>query len=97
MTYQRNETPEPLASEPIKVSILPTKIWIENTIFGQRIVVVQHEGMPSFDYCIFNYRYGYTDNASTWAAAQDMARSLGAVDPIEVRYRQLDPQPKGTS
>jgi hypothetical protein len=73
----------------IEVQILPTKVWIENTIFGQRIVVLQHEGMEPFDYCQFNYRYGYTDNASTWAAAQEMARSLGAMEPIEVRYRQL--------
>jgi hypothetical protein len=76
-------------NEPIKVTILPTTIWIENGIGGERVVVVQHEGMERFDYAIFNYRYGYTDNASTRHAAVECAKSLGATEPIEQRMRAL--------
>lgn len=77
-------------TEPIKVTILPTKIWIESDIFGRRIVVAQHQGMPAFDYCIFNYQYGYTDNASTWANAKAMAIQLGATEPVEHKNRDVD-------
>jgi hypothetical protein len=74
-------------TDELKVTILPTAIWIENTIFGQRIVVAQHEGMDAFDYAVFNYRYGYTDNASTERAAIQCALSIGANEPVEIRQR----------
>jgi hypothetical protein len=44
--------------------------------------------MKPFDYAVFNYGYGYTDNAGTHAAAHAMAVALGAVEPIEHRCRE---------
>lgn len=67
------------------VEILPTQIWIENGICGDRSVVLQHQGMEPFVYARFGYNYAYTSNAGTWDAAQQMALSLGATEPIEVR------------
>lgn len=76
--------------EPVRiVSVLPTRIWIENGMFGDRAVMLQHEGMEAFVYAVFNYRYCYTDNASTFRAAENLARSLGATDPIEHKQRAL--------
>lgn len=78
-------------AEPVMVEVIRPKVWIESTMFGARIVVVHHEGfMAPFDYCQFNYRYGYTDNAGVRAAAIQMALSLGAVEPVDERYR-IDP------
>lgn len=71
------------------IEILPTKIWIENGMGGDRSVVLQHQGMEPFVYATFGYNYAYTDNAGTWAAAQKMALSLGAVEPIEVRQAAM--------
>ena len=67
------------------VEILPTQIWIENGMFGDRSVVLQHQGMEPFVYARFGYNYAYTSNAGTWDAAQKLALSLGATEPIEVR------------
>ncbi len=69
----------------ILVEILPTQIWIENGMFGDRSVVLQHQGMEPFVYARFGYDYAYTSNVGTWDAAQKVALSLGATEPIEVR------------
>ena len=69
------------------VQILPTRIWIESGMCGERVVVMQHEGMHPFDYAIFNYDYAYTSNSGTHAAAESLAISLGAVEPIEHKAR----------
>ena len=45
------------------VEILPTQIWIENGICGDRSVVLQHQGMEPFVYARFGYNYAYTSNA----------------------------------
>ena len=71
-----------VASAPIN-----TRAWIERTMFGQQIVVVQHDGLEPFDYAVFNYRYGYTDNASVRAAAEKLAISMGAKHPITSKMR----------
>ena len=77
-------------TEPIQiVRMLKTAIWVEDDIFGARHVVAQHEGMQPFIYCTFNYGYGYTDNAGTFAAADAMAVSLGATQPVEHRPRAM--------
>lgn len=75
------------------VEILPTKIWIENGICGDRSVVLQHEGCEQFKYATFGYNYAYTSNAGTWEAAQKLARELGATDPIEIRYAEFPTVP----
>lgn len=67
------------------VEILPTEIWIENSVFGQRSVVMQHKGCHPFVYAVFNYDHFYTDNAGTHSAAIALARSLGAPDPVQLR------------
>lgn len=71
------------------VSIVPTKIWIECGIFGERYVVAQHEGYPPFDYAVFNYDYTYTSNAGTLAAATKLAIEIGATEPVEMRSRPI--------
>jgi hypothetical protein len=77
--------------ESITASVLKTEIWIESDLFGGRHVVMQHETLRPFDYCTFNYAYGYTDNASTMNAATKMALSLGATEPVEHRRRRPEP------
>jgi len=67
------------------VEIFPTAIWIESGMFGERSVVLQHQGCEPFVYATFGYDYRYTSSGGTLAAAQALARSLGAVDPIEMR------------
>lgn len=73
------------------VEILPTRIWIEDGICGERVVCLQHEGCEPFDYAVFNYSYAYTCNAGTWEAARNLALSLGATEPIERRHRGFPP------
>jgi hypothetical protein len=69
------------------VSIVPTKVWIENGLGGERHVMIQHEGHGAFTYATFFYNYGYTDNATTHKMATDLAVHLGATEPIEYRQR----------
>ena len=73
--------------KPISVTILPTQIWIESGIFGERYVVMQHQGMEPFDYAVFNYNYAYTSNSGTSHAATALALQLGAVEPIVQKSR----------
>lgn len=73
------------------VEILPTRIWVESSVWGSRSVMLQHEGCEAFAYCTFNYDYRYTSNAGTWAEAHDMARRLGAEEPIEHRNGEFPP------
>jgi hypothetical protein len=75
-------------NEPITVTILPTAVWIEDDICGGRHVMLQHEGMHAFCYASFHYDYAYTSNSGTWAAATELAKALGATEPIERRMRQ---------
>ncbi|TDS82597.1 hypothetical protein EDF71_107233 [Comamonas sp. JUb58] len=77
------------------VKILPTKIWIESDFFGDRHVMVQHEGHKVAQVATVRSCYGYTDNSSTRHLVELIAKSLGAVDPIERRSR--DPFPPATS
>lgn len=65
----------------------PARIWIESGVFGDRSVMVQHEGHAPFPYAVFNYSHRYTSSAATLKEALDAARRLGATDPIEVRPR----------
>ena len=84
-----NEQKLPKPDTHTIVEILPTKIWIESGIFGERVVVMQHDGHEPFDYAVFNYNYAYTSNAGTWEAANKLALWLGATEPIEQRKRKL--------
>jgi hypothetical protein len=72
------------------VKVLPTRIWIESGIMGERVVVAQHEGYEPFDYATFWYDYRYTSNMGTWDAARNLAIALGAVEPVEERHRGFD-------
>lgn len=80
-------------TEAVTVTILPTACWIESDFFGGRHVVLQHEGLEPFTYASFPYDYRYTSNSMTAIAAETVARSLGAVDPIEQRQRPFPPPP----
>lgn len=76
----------------IKISkILERKVWIESDMFGDRHVCVRYEGtgVPSFTYATFHYHHAYTSNYGTLKDAEDLARQLGATDPIEIRNREL--------
>ena len=42
-----------------------------------------------FCYASFGYNYAYTDNATTLSAAESLAKSLGAQEPIEHRTRDF--------
>jgi hypothetical protein len=89
--HLRNQMSE--IKEVTVVKVYPTRIWIENGIGGERIVVVQHEGCDPFDYAVFGYDYRYTSNAGTWEAAHSLALSLGATEPVETRQRGLGAMP----
>jgi len=74
------------------VKVFDRKIWIESDFFGRKHVMIQHndgESLP-FCYCTFNYDYAYTSNGDIKRKAEDMAESLGAVQPIEYKSRPLD-------
>lgn len=72
------------------VNIYKTNVWIESDMMGFRHVVMQHETCHPFTYASFGYDYAYTSNAGTLAAAEKLARELGATDPIEHRHREID-------
>ena len=74
---------------PITVTILPTKVWIESDIVGARHVVLQHEGLEPFTYATFHYDHRYTSYSSTHNAAVDLAKRLGATEPIDIRFREI--------
>lgn len=76
-------------SKATLVKVLPTKVWIESGMLGERVVVLQHEGCDPFDYAVFRYDYRYTSNSGTLNAAESLALDLGATEPIEHRYRKL--------
>ena len=73
------------------VEILPTAVWVESDILGGRSVMLQHQGHAPFRYATFNYNYAYTSNAGTFAAAESLARSLGAGEVVEHRASRAFP------
>lgn len=89
------QDPENLMGLPVVdvVEILPTAIWIEIDLFGGRSVMLQHQDCEPFEYARFGYDYRYTSNSGTHAAATELAKQLGAVEPIEHRSRPLPPMP----
>ena len=73
------------------VDILPTRIWIESDMMGARHVVMHHQDLEEpFTYATFHYDYAYTSNSGTHSAAENLARALGASEPIEHRTRSLE-------
>ena len=77
------------------VEVYPTAIWIESDLFGGQHVMVQHQapGREPFCYASFYYDYAYTSNSSIRAAAERLARQLGASDPVEYRARSFPKRP----
>lgn len=75
------------------VKMLPTRIWVESGMMGERVVVLQHEGCEPFDYATFGYDYRYTSNSGTWDAARSLAIALGATEPVEQRQRKFPQMP----
>lgn len=71
------------------VTILPTKVWIENDFLGGRHVMLQHEGCAPFCYASFFYNYLYTSNSGTLNAAMILARALSGSEHIEMRHREM--------
>lgn len=74
------------------VKVFEKKIWIETDIMGDAHVMVQHDDDKSepFTYCSFFYDHRYTSNSSIRASAINMARSLGAAEPVTVTSRPFD-------
>ena len=73
------------------VKVYKNKVWAESDFFGSKHVMVQSEAPgcePCCD-CSFHYCYGHTDNRSVHDAALRMAVSLGAVEPVEFRMREM--------
>lgn len=75
------------------VEILPTAVWVESDMMGGRSVMLQHEGCEPFEYARFGYDDRYTSNAGTYSAAMELAKQLGAQEPVEQRQRGLPPMP----
>ena len=71
------------------VEILPTAVWVESDAMGSRSVMLQHQGHKLFRYATFFYDYCYTSNAGTFAAAESLARLLGAGEVVEHRRQPL--------
>tara|TARA_B100002049_G_scaffold237323_1_gene228057 strand:+ start:10675 stop:11049 length:375 start_codon:yes stop_codon:yes gene_type:complete len=68
------------------------EIWVESDILGAKHVMVEHTHptQSAFCYCTFNYHHGYTSNAEIARRAIDMAVSLGAKEPVDIKSRTLD-------
>lgn len=80
--------------QPVQiVEILPAAIWLESGIMGGCSVMLQHEGCEPFEYARFGYDYRYTSNGGVMAAATELAKSLGAQEPIERRSKPFPPMP----
>lgn len=73
------------------VKIYERKIWIETDFHGNKHIMVQHQDGENepFCYCSFFYDHRYNSNSITHAAAQNMAKALGAQEPIEYRSRSI--------
>ena len=72
------------------VKVLPTKVWIESDMMGSRHVVLHHQGFGEpFTYASFHYDYAYTSNSGIADAANRLAVSLGATEPVEQRRREI--------
>lgn len=69
----------------------PFRVWVEIDLAGASHVMLQHERLsgPPFCYASFHYDYRYTCNQQVREAAIATAQSLGAVNPVDVRYRGL--------
>lgn len=78
----------------VLLKVYEKKVWIESDFWGARHVMVQHDAPNEepFTYCTFHYDYRHTSNSGTLAAAQAVARSLGATEPVELRNRGLPVQ-----
>jgi len=72
------------------VSYIPTKVWIESGMGGERYVMRQYEGYPAFEYARFGYDYSHTSNSGTMADATRLALALGATEPIEHKSRGFE-------
>ncbi|GAB4059135.1 hypothetical protein [Uliginosibacterium sediminicola] len=79
--------------QAVLVRVMPTKVWIESGIMGERVVVLQHEGCEPFDYATLSYDHRYTSVSATLEAATQIALALGATNPVEHRERKFPPTP----
>lgn len=71
------------------VKVYRTHVWIDSTMWGERRVMMQHEGCEPFAYATFGYDYRYTSNAATFQSAHALAVRLGATEPVEHRRAPL--------
>ncbi len=71
------------------VEVLPSRIWIESDTMDALHVVLQHGDSDPFTYASLRYDHTYTSNSGTMDAAQKLAQSFGATEPIEHRQRAL--------
>ena len=68
--------------------LLDRKVWIQKDVTGQCHVLVQIEGLDEVPFvcCTFHYAYRHTSNDQQRQQATALARSLGAAEPVEIRY-----------
>lgn len=74
------------------VKLYANRIWVESDLQGSRHVMVQSEapGSKPFCYATFHYHFPYTDNDTTYRAAETLAKALGAQEPVEFRAAVLE-------
>lgn len=73
------------------IHVYPTRVWIESDFLGDKHVVMQHDapGCDPFTYCTLHYDHRYTSNAMQVRAAETIAISLGAKEPVEHKHREI--------
>lgn len=74
------------------IKIYEREIWIEEDFTGSKHVMIQHQDGKSepFCYCTFNYDYAHTNNTTIGRESLQMARRLGAKEPVEFRLRPIE-------
>lgn len=74
--------------------VCETKVWIEGDILGSKHVMVQHEGHDPTTYCTFFYDHRYTNNGMIHKAAERVAISIGAKEPVLYERREIEFAPE---
>ena len=71
------------------VSIKIAKVWVEEDLFGNSFVMAQHEGHDATLIATFHFSHMFTSSQRTNAWAVIFARTIGAIDPVEVTIRPV--------
>ncbi len=71
--------------------IYQNTVWVETDITGDAHVMLQCEAPGSDAACLATVRYHYPfmDNSTRNRVATEIAKMLGASDPVEVKFRDI--------